>query len=119
MENLNQKSKVGAGLMALLIGSLGIHNFYLKQVSRGITKIAILILGMALLFNGTYKDLQEQDICYEMGISEAYCETSDETLQLLGIGTLLIYIPTIWSVVEGVMILTGKINKDALGNPIV
>lgn len=36
-----QKSKIVAGLLGILLGSLGIHNFYLGNTGRGIIQIVV------------------------------------------------------------------------------
>lgn len=41
----NQKSKLIAGLLALFLGSLGIHNFYLGNTNKGIAQLCLTIFG--------------------------------------------------------------------------
>jgi TM2 domain-containing membrane protein YozV len=73
-----QKEKLVAGLLALLIGSLGIHNFYLGNTGKGVAQLLITVLSCGLLW----------------------------------------IVSWIWSIVEGVQILTGTINTDANGVPL-
>ncbi len=68
-----QKSRMTAGLLAIFLGGLGIHNFYL-----GDTKMGIFHILASLVFVGG-----------------------------------------IWGIIDGIMILTGKVNTDANGNPLV
>lgn len=68
-----QKSKLTAGLLGILVGGLGIHNFYLGYTGKAIAQIVL-----------------------------SFC---------FGIGA-------IWGLIEGIMILTGSINKDANGVPL-
>ena len=44
----NSKSKVAAGILALLLGGLGVHKFYLGRVGAGIVHIilSITIIGI-------------------------------------------------------------------------
>jgi len=75
-----QKSKVVAGILGILLGSLGIHNFYL-----GYTTKALIQLLVSVLLSWT------------------------------------VIAPTamaVWGLIEGIMILTGSINKDAKGIPL-
>ena len=65
-----QKSKLVAGLLGILLGGLGVHNFYLGYTGKAIAQIL---------------------------------------LSCIGIGA-------IWGLIEGIMILVGKIDKDASGN---
>ena len=39
-----QKSRVAAGILAMLMGSLGIHSFYLGNMSRGVMQLLISLL---------------------------------------------------------------------------
>jgi len=45
--NINQepKSKLVAGLLAVFVGGLGIHNFYLGYTNRGLTQLLISVVG--------------------------------------------------------------------------
>lgn len=81
--NKNAKSKVLAGVLAIVFGAFGVHNFYLGYTNKAIPQ---LILGTA------------------------------GAIILCGMGPV---ISGIWGFVEGIMILTGSINKDADGNDLV
>jgi TM2 domain-containing membrane protein YozV len=51
----NKKEKVAAGLLAIFLGSLGIHKFYLggkQQKTSGIVMLVITIVGSCLFFIG-------------------------------------------------------------------
>jgi len=39
-----QKSRIAAGVLGILLGLLGIHNFYLGYTSRGLTQLLITVL---------------------------------------------------------------------------
>ena len=43
------KSKTAAGVLAILLGALGIHNFYLGFTTKGIIQLVVSIVG-SLLF---------------------------------------------------------------------
>ena len=73
-----QKSKLVAGLLGILVGSLGIHNFYLGYTGKAIAQLLITVLS-----------------CGFLAIASE-----------------------IWGLIEGIMILTGSIDKDAKGNPL-
>lgn len=72
----NQKSKVGAGIMGILLGALGVHNFYLGYTGKAVAQLLITILSCGCLAP----------------------------------------VSGIWGLIEGILILTGDINKDANGN---
>ena len=72
------KSKLTAGLLGILIGSLGVHNFYLGYTTKAVIQLLLTVIG------GWF----------------------------FGLGALAAWI---WSLIEGIMILTGQINTDANG----
>ncbi len=41
----SSKSKMAAGLLAIFLGTLGIHNFYLGNTSKGVLQIALTFGG--------------------------------------------------------------------------
>ena len=43
------KSKVAAGVLAILLGALGIHNFYLGQTGKGVAQLLITVLSCGML----------------------------------------------------------------------
>lgn len=44
-----QRSKIVAGLLAIFVGSLGIHNFYLGFAKRGTIQLLISVLSFGIL----------------------------------------------------------------------
>lgn len=52
VEPYNEKSKIAAGLLAIFLGSLGIHKFYLGYTMTGIIMLLITLLGSLLFFLG-------------------------------------------------------------------
>lgn len=82
------KSKLTAGLLAIFLGAFGVHNFYLGYNTKAV--IQLCVSGVSILL--------------------ACCTAGITALVTLGIG--------IWGLVEGIMILTGRIDKDAQGNPL-
>jgi TM2 domain-containing membrane protein YozV len=82
------KSKLAAGLLGIFLGGLGIHRFYLGYTNIGIAQLATDVIGWVLL--------------------PFTC----------GISMVLIIGAHVWGLVDGVMILTGSINRDAQGKPL-
>lgn len=76
--NPELKSKMAAGLFGILLGSLGVHNFYLGYTGKAVAQLLISLLtcGAGAAISG------------------------------------------IWGLIEGILILTGSIDKDAQGNPL-
>lgn len=73
-----QKDKMAAGLLAILIGGFGIHNFYLGYTGKAVAQLLMTVLSCGLLY----------------------------------------IVSLVWSIVEGVQILTGSISTDANGVPL-
>ena len=69
------KSRMAAGILGLLLGGLGIHNFYLGYTGKAVAQLLITVLSFGLLA----------------------------------------FIPAIWGLIEGIMILTDKNYLDADG----
>lgn len=47
-EGYPQKSRLAAGILGILAGSLGLHNFYLGNSQRGLIQILLSTLGAAI-----------------------------------------------------------------------
>ena len=45
----NAKSKVVAGVLGILLGSLGVHNFYLGYTSKAVAQLLISVLSCGFL----------------------------------------------------------------------
>lgn len=77
--NPNAKSKVAAGILGIVLGSFGVHNFYLGYTGKAVAQLLITLLS-----------------CF-----------------------VLSPISAIWGLIEGIMILTGSIDKDSKGIKLV
>lgn len=76
-----QKSKIAAGVLGILLGCFGVHNFYLGYTGKAVAQLLLTLIGWILC----------------------------------GLGPIA---AGIWGLVEGIMILTGSINKDGNGMPL-
>lgn len=88
METSQAKSKLVAGLLGIFLGGFGVHNFYLGYTKKAIIQVSV--------WGG----------CFLL----AFCTLGITSLGCFGIA--------IWGLVEGIMILTGKINVDGKGMPL-
>lgn len=46
---IDAKSKIAAGLLGILLGALGIHNFYLGYTGKGLAQLLITVLSCGYL----------------------------------------------------------------------
>lgn len=96
---VSPKSKTTAGLLGILTNWFGIHNFYLGQKSKGLTKLVIDLLGILLLIIGF-----------------ASISATAIVLGYLALGAV-----GLWSFIEGILILSSspgsKWNRDGDGYP--
>lgn len=83
--NIKRKSKLAAGLLGILVGGLGIHNFYLGYNNKAIAQLALNISGVIF------------------------------SLVTCGVSSILCVAASIWGLVEGIMIFTGNIKCDSDG----
>ena len=77
--NPNAKSKIAAGILGIILGCFGVHNFYLGFTGKAVAQLLITILS-----------------CF-----------------------VLSPVSAVWGLIEGIMILTGSIDKDAKGIKLV
>jgi TM2 domain-containing membrane protein YozV/ribosomal protein L40E len=51
-----QKSKIAAGVLGILLGSLGVHNFYLGYTGKAVAQllITVLTLGLGSIISGVW-----------------------------------------------------------------
>jgi TM2 domain-containing membrane protein YozV len=47
---VGDKNKVAAGVLGILVGSLGIHKFYLGYTSQGLIMLLVTLLGSIITF---------------------------------------------------------------------
>lgn len=44
-----QKSKIVAGILGILLGSIGVHNFYLGNTGKAVTQLLITVISLGML----------------------------------------------------------------------
>lgn len=49
-----QKSKIAAGILGILLGGLGVHNFYLGYTGKAVAQLLISILSLGTLYFASY-----------------------------------------------------------------
>ena len=88
-----KKSKVAAGILGILIGGLGVHNFYLGYIGKAIIQLSLYLVGVFLSFIFGF-------IFFPLAIFPI----------------MMAWAPGIWGLIEGIMLLTGGIKVDGKGN---
>ncbi len=103
------KSKIVAGLLAIFLGSYGVHNFYLGYIKKAVIQLA-LVLGALILYVGAAMGLAVTEMNYH----------NSEVMAVILVIVVLLFCAAIvgvriWTFVEGIMILCGKIDRDGKG----
>jgi len=115
-----RKSKLAAGLLAILLG-WGIYNFYLKYYAKAIIQLVgtLVSLGLVLYWVGQFMMMMGSMIQSTLmfDFNYEYYYTNFFTTELM-IGSLLSMSIGLWQFVEGILILAGVIKKDGAGDPI-
>ena len=103
------KSKVCAGLLGIFLGTYGVHNFYLGYTKKAVIQL-VLSLSSILIYLAAVIGL---------AVSETSYHTSNAMVVVLIIAMIYFVVAIlgvrIWSFVEGIMILCGKIDRDGKG----
>lgn len=101
------KSKVAAGLLGIFLGGYGVHNFYLGYYKKAAIQLGVVIFSYIMYF------VFIMSIAFPMnGLTE------DGVLAFVLLLLLLLLISIgvrIWTFIEAILILCGKINKDGKG----
>ena len=95
-----QKSKIAAGILGILFGCWGVHNFYLGYYGRAIAQLSITAISLIMSFVG---------VLLSWLILPAI---------LPFIGLICILGVVVWALVESILIFAGSI-KDSKGNPLI
>ena len=108
MNNNQNKSRLIAGLLGIFLGSYGVHNFYLGYTRKAIIQVSLSVGSLILAI-----------FLYMLA---AILSVIVIGIFIFPIAFLINMIPVgiwVWGLVEGIMIFSGNINKDANGNPLV
>ncbi len=101
------KSKVAAGLLAIFLGSYGVHNFYLGYYKKAAVQLGLTILGLVIYIVAIVSIAISGEDMSGAGAVGFLFSMFACVVMLVGV--------SIWVFVEGIMILCGKINKDGKG----
>lgn len=100
------KSQIAAGLLAVFLGTLGIHNFYLRRYKSAGVQLG-LTAGSVLLFF----------LSIPLAV---FTETAGFSIMMLTLmlSPAVCFGVWVWSIVEAILIFCGKI-ADGEGHPLV
>ncbi len=96
-----QKSRTLAGVLGILLGSYGIHNFYLGRTERGLAQLLLTLCAGGFT-------LTIFPIDYFMPFLTRYVHNE------VTVGTLV----CAWGIAEGIFILAKRTNTDTKGDPL-
>ena len=106
------KSSTTAGLLGIVLGAAGAHNWYLGQKQKGIIHCVLLGAGVALLIAATiYGNVNQQKMAME-AISSAFIGGGGTSVTLIiynimwYVGWAAIAGSEVWGATEGITILT-------------
>ncbi|MCR5436024.1 MAG: TM2 domain-containing protein [Treponema sp.] len=112
-EEISKKSRLAAVLLGIFVGSLGIHNFYLKRYGRAIAQLSLCIIAWVIYIAGFLRTV--------LTISNTYVNNpaASERAAFLLMGTvfpfiILVMAVAIWALVEWIIIAAGT-AKDGDG----
>ncbi len=95
-----QKSQIGAGLLGLFLGVLGVHNFYLGYIAKGLGQLFMTLISLFLVLIGIFS------FNYEFIIISII------------LSLILLFSSWLWSFIEAIMIFAGKM-KDGKGESLI
>lgn len=117
-DGISKKSRLVALLLGIFLGSYGAHNFYLGKPKRAVIQLALCIIGYIVMFGplvSMYTEMIGLAIQNPDALSDDYA--AEIILSMMGkmiLGYVIIAIPSIWSLVEWIMVAAG-VAKDSSG----
>lgn len=113
VSSVSSKSRTAALLFGIFFGHLGVHNFYLGQIGRGVTKLVLSVCGIGgyvfaffKLFFKVALTIEDETTPLTSGMPEMFAGA--------GFALILLAITGIWAFVEWVIIACGK-ARDSKG----
>lgn len=97
--NVSPKSRLVALLLGIFLGTLGIHNFYLGKVGKGVVQALLTVVGSLLCGFGLFGIMMLEFLTGP---------ATGQAMALFLIGSLFVSAISIWALVEWILIACGK-----------
>ena len=111
VEDVSPKSRLAALLLGIFLGGLGIHNFYLGRIGRGIGQLILGVLGwifyIAGIFSAINASLTGAAYAYNYDYDTAVTAVAGSAGLIL-FAILLLMASGIWALVEWILVACGK-----------
>ena len=95
----SSKSRFVALILGIFLVGIGIHNFYLGKVGKGLLKILMRIIGVIVFSTGYFEKFHFNEIVFYVGLC-------------------ILFIPRLWAFFECIFIVLGK-AEDSDGLTVV
>lgn len=101
---LTRERAISCGILAIMLGTTGIHNFLMRQKKRGLLHLLFssLAFGMFLI-----------PLCFGLAAYRKHIDISsyDKTLNAILIGGIVLFaVSLIWAIAEGIILLINAKN---------
>jgi TM2 domain-containing membrane protein YozV/RNA polymerase subunit RPABC4/transcription elongation factor Spt4 len=113
------KNRLVGGLLGLFLGSIGVHNFYLGHIKKGVAKIILTVISfvfiigaVSLLISSGYTDIDSGEF-----IVTNYTNFTNAML-LLVLGIFVSSGLGIWALIESILIFVSTNIKDGDNKPL-
>ena len=123
---INAKSKLAAGLLGIFLGGYGVHNFYLGYIKKAVIQIVVSLVAASVYTAVILIQVFSQiaNLAYNSTSTSEYSNPFFLMFHGVTAGGIAIIIVCltimmgirIWTLIEAIFILIGKMNKDAKGN---
>ncbi len=107
---ISPKSRLATSLLAYFLGTLGVHNFYLGHIVRGVVKLVLGIIGWIVLI-AAFAPLILESIKNDGTIGDGAIVS---IISGLVVGSICLSISGVWAFVEFILALCGAL-KDKNG----
>lgn len=109
--DVSRKSRCAALLLGIFVGTLGIHNFYLGRIKRGVAQCVLYVLGFIIYMVGIFSAVASGDeVTDSAPFAKILVPLVIFMLILMGVG--------IWAFVEWILIAAGK-ARDGQGKQVL